>query len=65
MSQELWASSNSMPLDICEYLKWNAFTWAVDRDNCKNADLCICLGERSEVLAVGNCSYTQLGEYNH
>lgn len=64
MNQQILASSNSVPLDVYEYLKCNALTWTVGKDNCKNAGLCIYLGERNEGLAVGNCSYTQLGEYN-
>ena len=58
-----WASSNSVSLDICDYLKWSALALILNIDqipvkkNCRKANLCVYLGNRNKHLAVGNFSH--------
>ena len=61
MNQQLWESSNSIFLDICECLKWNAFPWTlntdqmhVNKDICSKADLYVYKGERNKDLVGGS-----------
>ena len=61
MNQQLQACSNFMSLNISNYFKWNAFACILNTDqmpvikeNCKKADLYICIGETSKDLLVGS-----------